>query len=119
MEMLWDRFGALAAVAYSSIKLTRHAPERELSMDLHVASAVLEFADDLRAGWMLRRNVCACSSHLLLPCVNRPRHGNVRGPASVVCQGGEFIQFQTGGVDLRPEIVLVDHSAKIDARDPF
>jgi hypothetical protein len=49
LEMLSDRFGALEAVAYSSIKLARHAPEPELSMDRLVASAVLEFADDLRA----------------------------------------------------------------------
>lgn len=49
LEMLSDRFAALEAVAYSSIKLARHAPEPELSMDLLVASAVLEFADDLRA----------------------------------------------------------------------
>jgi hypothetical protein len=48
-EMLSDRFGALEAVAYSSIKLARHMAEPELSMDLLVASAVLEFADDLRA----------------------------------------------------------------------
>lgn len=47
--MLPDRFGALEAVAHSSIKLARHAPEPDLSMDLLVASAVLEFADDLRA----------------------------------------------------------------------
>jgi hypothetical protein len=33
----------------SSIKLARHVAEPELSMDLLVASAVLEFADDLRA----------------------------------------------------------------------
>lgn len=49
LEMLSDRFGALEAVAYSSIKLARHIAEPELSMDLLVASAVLEFADDLRA----------------------------------------------------------------------
>jgi hypothetical protein len=47
LEMLSDRFGALEAVAYSSIKLARHMAEP--SMDLLVASAVLEFADDLRA----------------------------------------------------------------------
>jgi hypothetical protein len=49
LEMLSDRFAALEAVAYSSIKLARHMDEPELSMDLLVASAVLEFADDLRA----------------------------------------------------------------------
>jgi hypothetical protein len=49
LEMLSDRFGALEAVAYSSIKLARHVAEPELAMDLLVASAVLEFADDLRA----------------------------------------------------------------------
>lgn len=49
LEMLSDCFAALEAVAYSSIKLARHMAEPELSMDLLVASAVLEFADDLRA----------------------------------------------------------------------
>jgi hypothetical protein len=49
LEMLSDRFGAFEAVAHSSIKLARHAPEPELSMDLLVAEAVLEFGDDLRA----------------------------------------------------------------------
>ena len=49
LEMLSDRFGALEAVAHSSIKLARHVPEPELSMDLLVAEAVLEFGDDLRA----------------------------------------------------------------------
>jgi hypothetical protein len=48
LEILSDRFGALQAVAYSSIKLARHEPEQELSMDLLVSEAVLEFADDLR-----------------------------------------------------------------------
>lgn len=32
----------------ASIKLARHVPEDELSMDLLVAEAVLEFGDDLR-----------------------------------------------------------------------
>ncbi len=49
LEMLSDRFGAFEAIAYSTIKLARHEPEQELSMDLLVAEAVLEFADDLRA----------------------------------------------------------------------
>ena len=48
LEMLLDRFGALEAVAYSSIKLSRYVSECEMSMDLLVAEAVLEFADDLR-----------------------------------------------------------------------
>jgi hypothetical protein len=48
LEMLSDRFGAFEAIAYSTIKLARHVPEDELSMDLLVAEAVLEFADDLR-----------------------------------------------------------------------
>jgi hypothetical protein len=47
--MLSDRFGAFEAVAHSSIKLARHVDEPELSMDLLVAEAVLEFGDDLRA----------------------------------------------------------------------
>jgi hypothetical protein len=45
LEMLSDRFGALEAVAYSSIKLSRYVSEEEMSMDL----LVLEFGDDLRA----------------------------------------------------------------------
>jgi hypothetical protein len=47
--MLLDRFGALEAVAYSSIKLSRYVTECEMSMDLLVAEAVLEFGADLRA----------------------------------------------------------------------
>jgi hypothetical protein len=37
LEMLLDRFGALEAVAYSSIKLSRYVSECEMSMDLLVA----------------------------------------------------------------------------------
>lgn len=48
-EMLTDRFGAFEAIATASIKLARHVPQDELSMDLPVAEAVLEFGDDLRA----------------------------------------------------------------------
>lgn len=48
LEILTDRFGALEAVANSSIKLARHAPEDELAMDLLVADAVLEFGCSLR-----------------------------------------------------------------------
>ncbi len=48
LEMLSDRFGALEAVAYSSIKLSRYVSACEMSMDLLVAEAVLEFGDDLR-----------------------------------------------------------------------
>jgi hypothetical protein len=48
LEMLSDRFGALQAVAYSSIKLSRYVSECEMSMDLLVAEAVLEFGSDLR-----------------------------------------------------------------------
>jgi hypothetical protein len=49
LEMLSDRFGALEAVAYSSIKLSRYVSECEMSMDLLVAEAVLEFGQELRA----------------------------------------------------------------------
>jgi hypothetical protein len=49
LEVLSDRFGAFEAVAHSSIKLARHVAEPELSMDLLVAEAVLEFGDDLRS----------------------------------------------------------------------
>jgi hypothetical protein len=48
LEILKDRFGALEAVANSSIKLARYAPEDELAMDLLVAEAVLEFGTSLR-----------------------------------------------------------------------
>lgn len=49
LEMLKDRFGVFEAIAMASIKLARHVSEDELSMDLFVADAVLEFGDDLRA----------------------------------------------------------------------
>jgi hypothetical protein len=49
LEMLTDRFGAFEAIAMASIKLARHIPEDELSMDRLVAEAVLEFGEDLRA----------------------------------------------------------------------
>ena len=49
LEMLTDRFGAFEAIATASIKLARHVPEDELSMDLLVAEAVLEFGEDLRS----------------------------------------------------------------------
>jgi hypothetical protein len=48
LEMLADRFGAFEAIANSSIKLARVAPEEELAMDVQVAEAVLEFGDALR-----------------------------------------------------------------------
>jgi hypothetical protein len=48
LETLSDRFGAFEAIANSSIKLARAAPEEELAMDVLVAEAVLEFGDDLR-----------------------------------------------------------------------
>lgn len=48
LEMLTDRFGVFEALATASIKLARHVPEDELSMDVFVAEAVLEFGDDLR-----------------------------------------------------------------------
>jgi hypothetical protein len=48
LEMLSDKFGAFEAIACSTIKLARFVSEDELSMDLLVAEAVLEFGDDLR-----------------------------------------------------------------------
>lgn len=48
LEMLSDRFGAFEAIAISTIKLARFVPEDELSMDLLVAKAMLEFGTDLR-----------------------------------------------------------------------
>ncbi|HEY7767224.1 hypothetical protein [Longimicrobium sp.] len=49
LEMLTDRFGAFEAIAMACIKLARHVSEDELSMDLLVAEAILEFGDDLRS----------------------------------------------------------------------
>lgn len=40
--------GLTEAVANSSIKLARYAPEEELAMDLLVAESVLEFGSSLR-----------------------------------------------------------------------
>lgn len=48
LEILKDRFGALEAVANSSIKLARCAPEDELAMDRQVAESLLEFGSSLR-----------------------------------------------------------------------
>lgn len=48
LEMLTDRFAAFEAIANSTIKLARVAPENELAMDLLVADAVLQFGSDLR-----------------------------------------------------------------------
>ena len=61
LEMLTDRFGAFEAIANSTIKLARTAPENELAMDLLVADAVLQFGSDLReareaaAAWCVTR----------------------------------------------------------------
>jgi hypothetical protein len=60
--MLSDRFGAFEAIANSSIKLARVAPEEELAMDVLVAEAVLEFGDDLRAA---TRAVAGCTRSLI------------------------------------------------------
>lgn len=49
LEMLSDRFGAFEAIAYSTLTLARAAPDEDWPMDVVVAEAVLEFADDLRA----------------------------------------------------------------------
>ncbi|HEX8394213.1 MAG TPA: hypothetical protein VF665_17855 [Longimicrobium sp.] len=55
LEMLADRFGAFEAVANSTIKLARYAPDEELSMDPQVAEAVLEFGSDLREAFKIAR----------------------------------------------------------------
>ncbi len=66
LEMLSDRFGAFEAIANSSIKLARVAPEEEVAMDVLVAEAVLEFGQDLRAAseaaseWLRRRRPHNC-----------------------------------------------------------
>ncbi|HEU4884513.1 MAG TPA: hypothetical protein VFT45_19820 [Longimicrobium sp.] len=48
LEMLADRFGAFEAIASSSIRLARLAPDEEVPMEPQVAEAVLEFGEDLR-----------------------------------------------------------------------
>lgn len=48
LEVLSDRFGAFEAAAGSTIKLSRLAPEDELSMEPGIAEALLQFGDDLR-----------------------------------------------------------------------
>jgi hypothetical protein len=48
LEMLADRFGAYEAIANSSIRLARLAPDEEVPMEPIVAEAVLEFGEDLR-----------------------------------------------------------------------
>lgn len=50
LEMLADRFGAFKAIAASSIRLARLAPDEEVPMEPIVAEAVLEFGEDLRGG---------------------------------------------------------------------
>jgi hypothetical protein len=45
--MLADRFGAFEAIATSSIRLARLAPDEEVPMEPIVAEAVLEFGEDL------------------------------------------------------------------------
>ena len=49
LEMPADRFGAFEAFANPTIKLARYAPADELSMDVQLAEAVLEFRSDLRS----------------------------------------------------------------------
>ena len=61
LEMLSDRFGAFEAIAYPTIKLARHVPEDELSMDVLVAEAVLEFGEDLRSA-RKATSVCLASA---------------------------------------------------------
>jgi hypothetical protein len=58
--MLSDRFGAFEAIANSSIKLARVAPEEELAMEPIVAEAILEFADDLRTASRVAGENSAC-----------------------------------------------------------
>ena len=66
LEILKDRFGALEAVANSSIKIARYAPEDEFAMDLLVAQSVLEFGSSLRQAlddadaWARERGGGAC-----------------------------------------------------------
>jgi hypothetical protein len=62
LEMLSDRFGAFEAIAYSTIKLSRHVSEDELSMDVPVAEAILEFGDALREVLGVVRDVAGGTS---------------------------------------------------------
>jgi hypothetical protein len=63
LEMLSDRFGAFKALAYSTLTLARAAPDEERPMDVMVAEAALEFADDPSSAadaateWAAVRNV--------------------------------------------------------------
>jgi hypothetical protein len=80
LEMLSDRFGALEAVAYSSIKLSRYVSECEMSMDLLVAEAVLEFGEELR-------NVHEWTDEVLgrgLQLKRDPREGDTGGTARAI-----------------------------------
>jgi hypothetical protein len=52
LEMLSGRFKAFEAIAYTTIKLVRHVYQDELSIDLLVADAVLEFGDDVRSAFV-------------------------------------------------------------------
>ncbi len=54
LEILQDRFGALEAVANSSIKLARYAPEDELAMDLLVAKRCWSSAAACAKRWMMQ-----------------------------------------------------------------
>lgn len=76
LEMLSDRFDALEAVAHSSIKLSRYVSEEEMSMDLLVAEAVLEFGDELRAA---RRAVVPSASRANRRR-SRPEAGMIEAP---------------------------------------
>lgn len=49
LEMPSDRFGAFEAVANSSVKLARVAPEEELAIGCAGSRAVMEFTNDLRS----------------------------------------------------------------------
>ena len=70
LEMLSDRFGAFEAIASSSIKLARVAPEEELAMDVLVAEAVLKFAEDLPTGWLKRTHNRALRAAAAGGCVH-------------------------------------------------
>ncbi len=67
LEMLSDRFGAFEAIANSSIKLARVAPEEELAMDVQVAEAVLEFGEDLRTAAAVIREESSERKYPLVP----------------------------------------------------
>lgn len=72
LEILASRFGAFEALAHSTMKLSRLTSEDELSMDLYVAHAILEFGSDLREAYSASMRWAE-----LRGMFTRPRHASV------------------------------------------